>query len=153
MFSTSSANSISTSSYFMQIKFSEPGLCHGFALWIDWVMDEKNSIVLATGPGLYHYESLVQFQYSWCPILSSLNVWWKTTYDLCKIQDIRSHILFFLFIFILIGLLISDSRYWKQGVKLLSKPVEVNVVECFAEIEAFFEPSTGEVTIKSSFSC
>ncbi|KAG1359314.1 Protein arginine N-methyltransferase 7 [Cocos nucifera] len=78
-----------------KIKFSDPGLCHGFALWIDWVMDEKNSIVLTTGP---------------------------------------------------------DSRYWKQGVKLLSKPVAVDVVERFAEIEAFFEPSTGEVTIKSSFS-
>lgn len=78
-----------------KIEFSKPGLCHGFALWIDWVMDEKNSIVFTTGP---------------------------------------------------------DSRYWKQAVKLLSKPVAVNVVECFVEIEAFFDPSTGEVTIKSSFS-
>ncbi|XP_010941139.1 protein arginine N-methyltransferase 7 isoform X1 [Elaeis guineensis] len=78
-----------------KIKFSDPGLCHGFVLWIDWVIDEKHSIVLTTGP---------------------------------------------------------DSRYWKQGVKLLSKPVAVDVVERFAEIEAFFEPSTGEVTIKSSFS-
>ncbi|PON40647.1 Protein arginine N-methyltransferase [Parasponia andersonii] len=33
-----------------QVKFVEPGICHGFALWIDWVMDSENSIVLSTGP-------------------------------------------------------------------------------------------------------
>lgn len=35
-----------------QVEFVEPGVCHGFALWIDWVMDLENSIVISTGPGL-----------------------------------------------------------------------------------------------------
>lgn len=38
---------------FSQIEFSKPGTCHGFALWIDWVFDERESIVLLTGPGLH----------------------------------------------------------------------------------------------------
>lgn len=85
-----------------KIMFTKPGLCHGFALWIDWVMDAKNSIVISTGP---------------------------------------------------------DSKYWKQGVKLLSKPVPVgadgscNLGErCLAEINASFDPSAGELTINHAFS-
>lgn len=35
-----------------QVEFTEPGICHGFALWIDWVMDSDGSIVLSTGPGM-----------------------------------------------------------------------------------------------------
>ncbi|XP_025014847.1 protein arginine N-methyltransferase 1.6 isoform X2 [Ricinus communis] len=34
----------------IQVKFTEPGMCHGFALWIDWVMDAKHSVVLSAGP-------------------------------------------------------------------------------------------------------
>ncbi|XP_020244934.1 protein arginine N-methyltransferase 7 isoform X2 [Asparagus officinalis] len=78
-----------------KINFSNHGVCHGFALWIDWVLDEREPIILSTGP---------------------------------------------------------VSRYWKQGVKLLRKPVEVNSCESSADIEASFNPTTGEITIKSSFS-
>ena len=55
--------------------------------------------------------------------------------------------------------MISDKRYWKQGVKLLAKPVAVGVPgssspgECsHALIEASFEPSNGELVIKHVFS-
>ncbi|KAK8934950.1 Protein arginine N-methyltransferase 7 [Platanthera zijinensis] len=34
----------------ISIKFSKPGICHGLVLWIDWVLDEENSIVISTGP-------------------------------------------------------------------------------------------------------
>ncbi|GAV78546.1 hypothetical protein CFOL_v3_22012 [Cephalotus follicularis] len=33
-----------------QVDFTEAGICHGFALWIDWVMDAESSIVVSTGP-------------------------------------------------------------------------------------------------------
>ncbi|CAL9126780.1 unnamed protein product [Musa textilis] len=78
----------------IKIEFSKLGICHGFALWIDWVLDNKKSLLVSTGP---------------------------------------------------------ISRYWKQGVKLLSKPLAVNAAYSFAEIEAFFDHSSGEITI-SSFS-
>lgn len=35
-----------------QIEFTKPGVCHGIALWMDWVMDKENSIVISTGPGM-----------------------------------------------------------------------------------------------------
>jgi hypothetical protein len=35
-----------------QIEFIKPGVCHGIALWMDWVMDEENSTVISTGPGM-----------------------------------------------------------------------------------------------------
>lgn len=35
----------------LQVEFLENGICHGFALWIDWVMDAENNIVVSTGPG------------------------------------------------------------------------------------------------------
>jgi len=54
----------------VQIEFIKPGVCHGIALWMDWVMDEENSTVISTGP---------------------------------------------------------DDKYWKQGVKLLGKPVTVRM--------------------------
>lgn len=38
-----------------QVEFTEPGICHGFALWIDWVMDSENSLVLSTGPGMVRF--------------------------------------------------------------------------------------------------
>ncbi|GAB4834987.1 Protein arginine N-methyltransferase 7 [Ancistrocladus abbreviatus] len=33
-----------------KVEFSEPGICHGFVLWIDWVMDPENSVTVSTGP-------------------------------------------------------------------------------------------------------
>lgn len=35
-----------------QIELIEPGVCHGIALWMDWVMDKESSIVISTGPGM-----------------------------------------------------------------------------------------------------
>ncbi|PKA60675.1 Protein arginine N-methyltransferase 7 [Apostasia shenzhenica] len=34
----------------IKMDFSVPGTCHGFALWIDWVVDEESSIIISTGP-------------------------------------------------------------------------------------------------------
>ncbi|KHN09815.1 Protein arginine N-methyltransferase 1.6 [Glycine soja] len=34
-----------------QVKFTKTGVCHGFVLWINWVMDLQNSVVISTGPG------------------------------------------------------------------------------------------------------
>ncbi|EXC28305.1 hypothetical protein L484_011809 [Morus notabilis] len=85
-----------------QVEFVESGMCHGFALWIDWVMDSDNSMLLSTGP---------------------------------------------------------DKRYWKQGVKLLAKPVAVGIPGstclskcCHAVVEASFEPSNGELFVRHVFS-
>ncbi|WCJ25927.1 Protein arginine N-methyltransferase 7 [Euphorbia peplus] len=80
----------------VQVEFTERGICHGFALWIDWVMDAKNDVVLSTGP---------------------------------------------------------DQRYWKQGVKLLTKPVEVSSGgQCHsAVIQASFDSTNGELAIKHGF--
>lgn len=36
----------------MQVDFTETGICHGFVLWIDWVLDEEDGIVISTGPGI-----------------------------------------------------------------------------------------------------
>ncbi|RZC53437.1 hypothetical protein C5167_012286 [Papaver somniferum] len=33
-----------------RVEFSKTGICHGFVLWIDWVLDRENSVVLSTGP-------------------------------------------------------------------------------------------------------
>ncbi|KAM7494081.1 hypothetical protein LguiB_028690 [Lonicera macranthoides] len=86
----------------VQVEFKEAGLCHGFVVWIDWVLDVDNSTVLSTGP---------------------------------------------------------DKRNWKQGVKLLSRPMAVGshrsnrVNECCStEIEASFNSSTGELLINHAFS-
>lgn len=84
------------------VEFTETGICHGFVLWIDWVMDAENCTVLPTGP---------------------------------------------------------VHRYWKQGVKLLSKPISVgyhgseSTSGCFStEIEASFDPSSGELIVKHTLS-
>ncbi|GKV50157.1 hypothetical protein SLEP1_g56870 [Rubroshorea leprosula] len=52
-----------------------------------------------------------------------------------------------------------DHRYWKQGVKLLAKPVAVGLQrsECTSEsvsavVEATFSPACGELIIKHVFS-
>ncbi|KAJ8768986.1 hypothetical protein K2173_023981 [Erythroxylum novogranatense] len=81
----------------VQVEFTKSGICHGFALWIDWVMDTKDCVVISTG---------------------------------------------------------SDQRYWKQGVKLLPWPVEVENrgERSSAIIEASFDPSTGELTFNHSVS-
>ncbi|KAK9203496.1 hypothetical protein WN943_013751 [Citrus x changshan-huyou] len=86
----------------VQVEFTEPGLCHGFALWIDWVMDSENSIIISTGP---------------------------------------------------------DKRYWKQGVKLMAKPVAVGFEGsgrtdlCSSTlVEASFNPSNGELNVQHTFS-
>ncbi|XP_043715950.1 protein arginine N-methyltransferase 7 [Telopea speciosissima] len=84
-----------------KVGFIKSGTCHGFALWIDWLLDADNSIVLSTGP---------------------------------------------------------ERRYWKQGVKLLSKPVEVGIngscnIDKFSstEIEVSFNSVNGELAIKHDF--
>ncbi|XVF13376.1 hypothetical protein REPUB_Repub08aG0202800 [Reevesia pubescens] len=84
-----------------QVQFTERGICHGFVLWMDWVMDAENSIIVSTGP---------------------------------------------------------DHRYWKQGVKLLSKPVAVRIhgSESTTEfgsavLEAIFDPASSELIIKHAF--
>ncbi|RID79113.1 hypothetical protein BRARA_A01881 [Brassica rapa] len=76
----------------VQIEFTKPGVCHGIALWMDWVMDKENSIVISTGP---------------------------------------------------------DERYWKQGVKLLGKPITVGVEGLSSiGIKASLDPSSnGELII------
>ncbi|KAF8093906.1 hypothetical protein N665_0375s0023 [Sinapis alba] len=76
----------------VQIELIKPGVCHGIALWMDWVMDKENSIVISTGP---------------------------------------------------------DERYWKQGVKLLGKPVTVTSEgPSSLRIQASLDPSSnGELII------
>ncbi|XP_073052071.1 protein arginine N-methyltransferase 1.6 isoform X2 [Primulina eburnea] len=79
-----------------QVRFREAGICHGFVVWIDWVMDaEDNASIISTGP---------------------------------------------------------DERHWKQAVKLLSKPVEVNGGDFSTEIKAFFDPTDGDLMIQHVFS-
>ncbi|KAK6935186.1 hypothetical protein RJ641_035341 [Dillenia turbinata] len=46
------SNPISPCSGNAKFEFTAPGVCHGFALWIDWVMDAENSVVISTGPGM-----------------------------------------------------------------------------------------------------
>ncbi|GAB2216929.1 hypothetical protein Droror1_Dr00000080 [Drosera rotundifolia] len=85
-----------------EIKFTEHGICNAFVLWIDWVLDSEDSIIVSTGP---------------------------------------------------------DSRYWKQGVKLVARPVTVRplrardvVKGCVsAEIEASFDSLTGNLDIRYAF--
>lgn len=49
--------------------------------------------------------------------------------------------------------LVADSRYWKQGVQLLSVPQPIDsIMASCAEVEASFDHLTGELSIKSSFS-
>ncbi|EYU32837.1 hypothetical protein MIMGU_mgv1a024512mg [Erythranthe guttata] len=77
------------------IEFRESGICHGFVLWIDWVLEAEDNTVLSTGP---------------------------------------------------------DKRHWKQAVKLLKKPVKVKEGQFSStEIEAFFDPSNGEVILQHAF--
>ncbi|QCD78732.1 protein arginine N-methyltransferase 1.6 isoform X1 [Vigna unguiculata] len=43
-----------------QVKFTKSGVCHGFVLWIDWVMDLQNSIVISTGPDRKYWKQGVK---------------------------------------------------------------------------------------------
>ncbi|XP_017437068.1 protein arginine N-methyltransferase 1.6 isoform X4 [Vigna angularis] len=43
-----------------QVKFTKRGVCHGFVLWIDWVMDLQNSIVISTGPDRKYWKQGVK---------------------------------------------------------------------------------------------
>ncbi|CAJ1965216.1 unnamed protein product [Sphenostylis stenocarpa] len=43
-----------------QVKFTKRGVCHGFVLWIDWVMDLHNSIVISTGPDRKYWKQGVK---------------------------------------------------------------------------------------------
>lgn len=53
---------------------------------------------------------------------------------------------------IILCLIFLDKRHWKQAVKLLSEPVEVGNGDLLsAEIEAFFDPSNGELILKQAF--
>ncbi|CAH2078865.1 unnamed protein product [Thlaspi arvense] len=81
----------------VQIEFMKSGICHGIALWMDWVMDKENSTVISTGP---------------------------------------------------------DVRYWKQGVKLLGKPITVREKGLSSiGIQASLDPSSnGELIITHTLS-
>ncbi|XP_031248481.1 protein arginine N-methyltransferase 1.6-like isoform X2 [Pistacia vera] len=43
-----------------QVEFMESGICHGFALWIDWVIDAENKIVVSTGPDKRYWKQGVK---------------------------------------------------------------------------------------------
>ncbi|KAF7150741.1 hypothetical protein RHSIM_Rhsim02G0165500 [Rhododendron simsii] len=43
-----------------QVEFTETGTCHGFALWIDWVMDTNNSILISAGPDQRYWKQGVK---------------------------------------------------------------------------------------------
>lgn len=84
-----------------KVQFAMTGVCHGFALWIDWVLDTESCILVSTGP---------------------------------------------------------DSRYWKQGVKLLANPVSVGSRDLLhsdeyhcVEIDATFDSSSGDLMVRDSF--
>ncbi|KAL2472030.1 Protein arginine N-methyltransferase 1.6 [Abeliophyllum distichum] len=44
-----------------QVRFKESGICHGFVLWIDWVMDAEDNTVLLTGPERRYWKQAVKF--------------------------------------------------------------------------------------------
>ncbi|KAJ0433260.1 putative methyltransferase [Helianthus annuus] len=44
----------------VKVEFIEAGVCHGFALWIDWVMDSTNDIVMSTGPDQRYWKQGVK---------------------------------------------------------------------------------------------
>ncbi|XP_010695157.2 protein arginine N-methyltransferase 1.6 isoform X1 [Beta vulgaris subsp. vulgaris] len=43
-----------------KVDFTETGICHGFVLWIDWVLDEEDGIVVSTGPDHRHWKQGVK---------------------------------------------------------------------------------------------
>lgn len=54
----------------LQVKFTKTGLCHGFVLWIDWLMDLQNTVVVSTGPGMGLIPFLLKKQTVWCTLLA-----------------------------------------------------------------------------------
>lgn len=106
-------------SAFLQVQFRESGTCHGFVLWIDWLINED--AILSTGPGMIAGSS-------------------KTCYGTFGNNCVNA-------------LNIPDKRYWKQAVKLLSKPADIrcdgNISS--AELEASFDPSKGDLVMKHAF--
>ncbi|KAL9276779.1 hypothetical protein ACSQ67_025684 [Phaseolus vulgaris] len=43
-----------------QVRFTKSGVCHGFVLWIDWVLDLQNSNVISTGPDRKYWKQGVK---------------------------------------------------------------------------------------------
>ncbi|KAI3813061.1 hypothetical protein L1987_17775 [Smallanthus sonchifolius] len=43
-----------------KVEFTDAGVCHGFALWIDWVMDSSTDIVMSTGPDQRYWKQGVK---------------------------------------------------------------------------------------------
>ncbi|KAI4315264.1 hypothetical protein L6164_028094 [Bauhinia variegata] len=43
-----------------QVKFDKTGICHGFVVWIDWVMDPQSCIVISTGPDKRYWKQGVK---------------------------------------------------------------------------------------------
>ncbi len=124
-----------------QVELTEPGICHGFVLWIDWVMDSDNSLVLSTGPGMVQFHVEVYF------VLKSYLAF---SFKQPSISRSCLYLSFYMFD--------SDKRYWKQGVKLLANPVAVGIDESretgehiSTVIEASFDPSNGELIIRNNF--
>lgn len=119
----------------LQIEFVDDGICHGFAVWIDWVLDKENSIVISTGPGKDDVHP--------CGAVYSC-IYLKILYSLGFATESNGHLL------IDVWLLSSESRYWKQGVQLLSKPIQVNPANLVMHIEAHFDAEIGELAFKST---
>ncbi|KAL3647182.1 Protein arginine N-methyltransferase 7 [Castilleja foliolosa] len=44
----------------IQVPFRESGMCHGFVLWIDWVMDAQDTIILTTGPDKRYWKQAIK---------------------------------------------------------------------------------------------
>uniref|UniRef100_A0A7N0U0C4 Protein arginine N-methyltransferase n=1 Tax=Kalanchoe fedtschenkoi TaxID=63787 RepID=A0A7N0U0C4_KALFE len=43
-----------------KIELTKPGVCHGLVFWIEWVMDEEESIVISTGPDKRYWKQGVK---------------------------------------------------------------------------------------------
>nr|POE57388.1 protein arginine n-methyltransferase 1.6 [Quercus suber] len=148
-----------------QVEFTEPGICHGFALWIDWVMDSDNSIVLSTGPDKRYWKQGVKLLAN--PVAVGIHESRKTVEHISTVEFTEPGIChgFALWIDWVMdsdnSIVLStgpDKRYWKQGVKLLANPVAVGIhksrktVEHISTvIEASFDPSNGELIIRNNF--
>ncbi|XP_024994592.1 protein arginine N-methyltransferase 7 isoform X2 [Cynara cardunculus var. scolymus] len=55
-----------------EVRFRETGVCHGFALWIDWVMDSNGSVVMSTGPDERYWKQGVKLLAE--PLVVSKNI-------------------------------------------------------------------------------
>ncbi|XP_021848637.1 protein arginine N-methyltransferase 7 isoform X2 [Spinacia oleracea] len=43
-----------------KVDFTKTGVCHGFVLWIDWVLSAENGIIVSTGPDHRHWKQGVK---------------------------------------------------------------------------------------------